>query len=382
MGWRESMVYSPGLRLMSGNEACAEAAIYAGCRFFGGYPITPSTEIAEILSFRLPQNGGHFIQMEDEIASIASVLGASLGGVKSLTATSGPGFSLMQENIGYGCIAEIPCVIIDVQRGGPSTGVPTGSSQGDIMQARWGTHGDHPSIALYPASVTECFELTVRAFNLAEHYRTPVILLSDEIIGHMREAFTMPVVGELKVYDRRRPRRDPDNYQPYEGDIPTISAFGEGYRFHVTGLYHDDSGFPTNDPTSIGRQERRIVRKVIKNRHDIIEYDGRFLDDAKVVVVAAGAVARSAIAAVKRARANGRKVGLFRLKTIWPFPQDEIEQLAANVDTFIVPEMNMGQLFEIVTMAAKGQAQIKRINRVDCEIITPSQIQRMIRESF
>ena len=381
MSYRDKLVYRPGLRLMSGNEACAEGAIYAGCSFFAGYPITPSTEIAEGLSRRLPENGGYFLQMEDEIASIAAILGASLGGVKAMTATSGPGFSLMQENIGYGCIAEIPAVIVDVQRGGPSTGVPTGCSQGDIMQARWGTHGDHPSIALYPFTVRECFELTVRAFNLAERYRTPVILLSDEIIGHMREAIDLPEIGEVKIYSRRKPRRDPDEYQPYEGEIPTISAFGEGYRFHVTGLYHDDTGFPTNDPNVIGKQERRIVRKVIKNRQDIIQYEGLFLDDAKIVVVAAGAVARSAKAAVKRARANGRKVGLFRPKTIWPFPEDEILQLAQTADTFIVPEMNMGQIYNIVTLASQGKANIERINRVDSEIITPAQIQRLIRES-
>ena len=255
-------------KFMQGNEACSEGALYAGSRFYAGYPITPSTEVAEILSVRLPKIGGVFMQMEDEIASICAIIGASLGGAKSLTATSGPGFSLMQEGLGFACIAEIPCVIINVMRSGPSTGFPTGPSQSDVMQAKWGTHGDHPSVVLTPATVQEIFYETVRAFNLAEIYRTPVIVLYDEIIGHMREAITLPEPGEVEVIERKKPTCKPEEYKPYaqsNGTIAPLAAYGEGYKFHVTGLYHAEDGFPTNNTRLIGEANERIVNKINKN---------------------------------------------------------------------------------------------------------------------
>jgi 2-oxoglutarate ferredoxin oxidoreductase subunit alpha len=377
--------FKTGLRLMSGNEAVAEGALYAGCRFFAGYPITPSTEIAEVLAMRLPQVGGFFLQMEDEIASMAAVLGASLAGAKAMTATSGPGFSLKQENIGYGCIAEIPCVIVDVQRGGPSTGMPTKPMQSDIMQARWGTHGDHPIIALYPDSVEEAFWETIRAFNLAERFRTPVILLSDEVVGHMRERMFLPKPGTVSIYNRRKPRREPDKYMPYEGgaqDVPTMAAFGTGYRFHVTGLFHDRTGFPTNDPAIIESELRRLHRKVDRGYNEIMKWEEFFLDDAEEVIVAYGCTARSARAAVKRLRLRDRKVGMFRLKTIWPFPDRAIRQIARRAHTklLLVAEMNTGQVLGEVERAVAGKCAVEGLQRLDTEMITPRQLMRALRE--
>lgn len=377
--------FKTGLRLMSGNEAIAEAALYAGCRFFAGYPITPSTEIAEVLSSRLPQVGGFFLQMEDEIASMAAVLGASLAGAKALTATSGPGFSLKQENIGYGCLAEIPCVVVNAQRGGPSTGVPTKPMQGDVMQARWGTHGDHPIITLYPDGVEDAFWETIRAFNLSERFRTPVILLSDEVVGHMRERMFLPKPGTVSIYNRRKPRRIPEKYYPYKGgtqDVPTMVSVGMGYRFHVTGLFHDRTGFPTNDPAVIDTEIRRLHRKIDRAYNDIVKWEELFMDDAKEVIVTYGCVARSARAAVKRLRARDRKVGLFRLKTIWPFPVRALAKIAKrnHVKSMLVAEMNMGQIVREVEMAVGGRCRVDGLQRVDTEIITPRQIMRALRE--
>lgn len=378
--------FKSGLRLMSGNEAIAEAALYAGCSFFAGYPITPSTEVAEVLSERLPQVGGFFLQLEDEIASMAAVLGASLTGAKAMTATSGPGFSLKQENIGYGCIAEIPCVVVNVQRAGPSTGMPTRPMQGDIMQARWGTHGDHPIVVLYPYSVEESFWETIRAFNLAERYRTPVILLSDEIVGHMRERMFLPNPGTVSIYNRRKPRRAPKDYYPYQGggsDVPTMAPYGEGYRFHVTGLFHDRTGFPTNDPAVIESETRRLLRKIDRNYNDIVKWEGRFLEDAEEVIIACGAVARSAMEAVKRLRKRDRKVGLFRPKTIWPFPAQAVEKLAKRpgMKRILVPEMNAGQLVLEVERIAGKHCAVEGLQRLDTEIINPRQIMRALRET-
>jgi 2-oxoglutarate/2-oxoacid ferredoxin oxidoreductase subunit alpha len=377
--------FRTGLRLMSGNEAIAEAALYAGCRFFAGYPITPSTEIAEVLSERLPQVGGFFLQMEDEIAAMAAVLGASLAGSKSLTATSGPGFSLKQENIGYGCIAEIPCVVVNVQRGGPSTGVPTGPSQGDLMQARWGTHGDHPVIALYPNGVEDAFWETVRAFNLAERYRTPVILLADEATAHMRERMFLPSPGTVSVYNRRKPRRLPDKYFAYQSgpnDVPTMAPFGEGYRFHVTGLFHDQSGFPTNDPAVVDTETRRLLRKVHRAYNDIVKWEEMFMDDAETVIVSFGCVSRAAIAAVKRLRKRDQKVGLFRLKTIWPFPERALGKIARrkHVRAMLVPEMNAGQIVAEVERICTPHCKVEGLQRLDAQQISPRQIMRTLRE--
>jgi 2-oxoglutarate ferredoxin oxidoreductase subunit alpha len=377
--------FKSGLRLMSGNEAIAEAALYAGCRFFAGYPITPSTEIAEELSERLPQVGGFFLQMEDEIASMAAVLGASLAGAKAMTATSGPGFSLKQENIGYGCITEIPCVIVNVQRAGPSTGMPTRVMQGDVMQARWGTHGDHPTIALCPYSVEESFWETVRAFNLAERYRTPVILLTDEVVGHMRERMFLPNPSSVSIYNRRKPRRQPEKYAPYAGgasDVPTMAPFGEGYRFHVTGLFHDATGFPTNAPDVIEAETKRLLRKVERAYNDIVEWEELFVDDAEEVIFAYGCVARSAVEAVKRLRKRDRKVGLFRPKTLWPFPEPSLAKIAQRpkVRRILVAEMNAGQMLLEVERIAGKHCEVESLLRLDTEMITPRQIMRAIRE--
>ena len=378
--------FKTGLRLMSGNEAIAEAALYAGCRFFAGYPITPSTEIAEVLSNRLPQVGGYFLQMEDEIASIAATLGASLAGEKAMTASSGPGISLKQENIGYGCLAEIPCVIVNVQRGGPSTGVPTKAMQGDMMQARWGTHGDHPIIVLYPDGVEEAFWETIRAFNLAERFRTPVILLSDEIIGHMRERMFLPNPGTVSIYNRRKPRRIPQKYYPYKGgtqDVPTMAPVGEGYRFHVTGLYHDRTGFPTNDGSVIETEIRRLLRKIDRAYNDIVKWEELYMDDAETVVVCYGCVARSVREAVKRLRARDRKVGMFRLKTIWPFPGRALAKIARRerVKTIFVPEMNAGQMLLEIERVVGNRCKVESLQRMDTELISPRQIMRALREA-
>lgn len=340
--------YKAGVRFMSGNEAIAEGAIYAGCRFFAGYPITPSTEIAEELAVRLPQVDGVFLQMEDEIASIAAVLGASLAGVKSMTATSGPGFSLMQENIGYGYMAEIPCVIVDVMRGGPSTGTPTGPSQSDVMQAKWGTHGDHPVIAVAPSSVQECFDETVRAFNLSEQFRLPVIVLSDEIVSHMREKVVLPKRGELKIVNRLKPTEPPGEYKPYnynhEWEVPPMAAFGDGYRFHVTGLAHDYTGFPSNLPHVIWRELKHLNEKVARNVDKIWKWEEFLLGDAEIVVVAYGSTARAAKEAIVRERERGVKVGMFRPLTLWPFPEPALESVLNKAKVAIVPELNLGQV--------------------------------------
>ena len=366
-------------KFIQGNEACVEGALYAGCRFYAGYPITPSTEIAELLSARLPKVGGKFIQMEDEIASIAAIIGASLAGLKSLTATSGPGFSLKQEGIGYACMAEVPCVIVDVMRGGPSTGYPTGPSQSDVMQAKWGTHGDHPVIALTPAYVQEIIPETVRAFNLAEKYRTPVMLLYDEVVGHMREAVTIPEPGELPVINRIKPACPPEEYLPYDSkyEIAPLASFGEGYRFHVTGLNHREDGFPTNDSKIIEEGIKRLMRKVENNKADIWKNEEYYLDGADIVVFAFGTTARSARYAITKAREKGIKAGLLRPLTIWPFPDAAVKDAAKRAKAIIVPEMNLGQISLEIERCACG-VKVEPINRVDGEPINPAQILSVI----
>ena len=376
------MTQTPAARLMQGDEACAEGALAAGCRFYAAYPITPATEIAEILARRLPQVGGYFIQMEDEIASIAAVIGAAVGGAKAMTATSGPGFSLMQENIGYAAMAEIPCVIVDVQRLGPSTGRPTSPSQGDVMQARWGTHGDHPIIALSPSSVRETFDLTVQAFNFAERYRTPVILLMDEVIGHMRERVELPDPATIVRAERAGTTVPPEWYKPYENlttDVPPLVPFGEGYRYHVTGLHHDERGYPTERQDEVEPWLERIFRKIERGLSDILLYDSDGVEDAETLVVAYGATARSARHAVELARGRGRKVGLLKLKTIWPFPEEVVEQAAERLHHVVVPEMNMGQLALEVERVV-GRHKVRRVNRADGEMIQPAQILAAIEE--
>ncbi|TGU71510.1 2-oxoacid:acceptor oxidoreductase subunit alpha [Geomonas terrae] len=368
---------------LQGNEAAAQGALYAGCTFFGGYPITPSTEVAEVMSVELPKIGGKFIQMEDEIGAMASVIGASLTGAKVLTATSGPGLSLKQELIGYACIAETPCVIVNVMRGGPSTGMPTGPSQSDVMCAKWGTHGDHPAICLTPASVQELFEETVRAFNLAEKYRTPVMVMPDEIVAHMRERIVFPEPGELEVINRTAPSVTPAEYKPYDtsfGDVPPLAAFGTDYRFHVTGLNKGQDGFPTTKAAWVQAEEERQVRKVEANVDDIVQFEEYELADAEVAIIAYGSTSRSARFAVNEARKQGIKAGLFRIKTFWPFPDKQIAALAGKVKAFITPEMNLGMCTGEVKRCAEGKAAVHGIFRVDGEPINPGQILEKIKE--
>jgi 2-oxoglutarate ferredoxin oxidoreductase subunit alpha len=368
---------------LQGNEAGAQGALYAGCKFFAGYPITPSTEVAEVMSAELPKIGGKFIQMEDEIGAMAAVIGGSLAGSKALTATSGPGLSLKQELIGYACIAETPVVIFNVMRGGPSTGMPTGPSQSDVMSAKWGTHGDHPAICLVPASVQEIFEETVRAFNLAEKYRTPVMVMPDEIVAHMRERIVFPEPGELEVVNRTAPSVAPEQYKPYDtkfGDVPPLAAFGSGYRFHVTGLNKAEDGFPTTKAALVQAEEERQVRKVDANIDDIVTFEEYLLDDAEVAIVAFGSTSRSARYAVNEARKAGIKAGLFRIKTFWPFPDKQIKALATKVKAIITPEMNLGMCTIEVRRCAEGKAPVHGIFRVDGEPINPGQILDKIKE--
>jgi 2-oxoglutarate/2-oxoacid ferredoxin oxidoreductase subunit alpha len=361
---------------MQGNEAVAWGALAAGCRFFGGYPITPSTEIAEILSRELPKVGGKFIQMEDEIASLAACIGASVGGLKSMTATSGPGFSLMQEHLGYAVMTEIPCVIANVQRLGPSTGQPTSASQGDVMQARWGTHGDHPIIALSPTSVRQAFDLTVTAFNFSEAYRTPIILLLDEVIGHMRERVELPNPEEIVRIDRNGTSVPPEWYKPYgesPSDVPPMVSFGAGYRYHITGLFHDEMGYPTQRLDEIDPWIERIHRKIDRNIKDISLFEEDGTQAAKTVVVSYGATARSAKHAVKLARHRRSRVGTVTLLTIWPFPEELISQIADSAQHIIVPEMNRGQIALEVERIA-GRRKVTRVNRANGEMVTPQMI--------
>ncbi|KAB3534011.1 2-oxoacid:acceptor oxidoreductase subunit alpha [Alkaliphilus pronyensis] len=372
------------VKLMQGNEACVEGALAAGMRFYAGYPITPSTEIAEFCAQRLPLVGGKFIQMEDEIAGMAATIGGSLAGLKSMTATSGPGFSLKQENIGYAALTEVPCVVVDVQRAGPSTGLPTAPSQGDIMQAKWGTHGDHPVIALSPTSVKETFDLTVKAFNLSEKYRTPVFLMLDEIVGHMREKIEIPNPDEIEIFDRVKPKVCDESYRAYRVDegqiVPPMASFGEGFHFHVTGLMHDDYGFPSNDSGIADKLLRRIMSKISDNVDDIVLFEEEFIEDAEILILAYGCTYRSARSAAKQARAAGLKVGLFKALTIWPFPEKRVKELTKSIKKILVPELNLGQYAEEVERVVKNDAEVYSLGKVNGESITPEEILAKLRE--
>ena len=363
---------------MQGNNAVAEGAIAAGVEFFGGYPITPSTEVAESLAKLLPANGGKFIQMEDEIAGIGVVIGASLAGKKVMTATSGPGFSLKQELLGYACIAEVPIVIVNVQRVGPSTGQPTSPSQGDVMQARWGTHGDHPIIALTPASVPECFDLTIRAYELSEKYRIPVILLLDEVIGHMREKIELPEdYSKLAKPQRKQPTCAPADYKAFEVNesmVPAMASFGSGYRYHVTGLVHDEYGFPNGSTAATQACVDRLHDKIYKNLDDIVTYEEYKMDDAEIAIIAYGGTARTAYAAIDMAREQGIKVGMFRPITIWPFAQAQVEKVAQKVKHILVAEMNYGQYVHEVERAAAGKCPVSLQAKYNNEAITPQEM--------
>ncbi len=368
---------------VQGNEACVRGALYAGVDFFAGYPITPSTEIAELLAAKLPEKGGKFIQMEDEIASMCAIIGASLTGHKVMTATSGPGFSLKQEAIGYACMAEIPCVIVNVQRGGPSTGNPTHVSQGDINQARWGTHGDHSIIALTASNHQDVFRITVDAFNMAETYRTPVILLLDEAIGHMRERLVVPEPGAVPLVDRLRTSVPKDvDYHPYlpreDGRLP-MSDFGGHHRYNVTGLFHDMWGFPSNNPSVVQDLLRHLVDKIDTNVNVITRYKEHFLEDAEYVLVSYGSSARSAIHLAKNRRQKGERLGVLELQSIWPFPTEMVRAKCANAKAVVVVEMNMGQVLTQVKAAVDQPNRVFLANRIDGKLITPSDIKALLR---
>jgi 2-oxoglutarate ferredoxin oxidoreductase subunit alpha len=363
--------------LLQGNEAVAEGALLAGCKFFAGYPITPASELAEIMSYRLPKAGGTFIQMEDEIASMGAIIGASLAGVKSMTATSGPGFSLMQENLGFACIAEVPCVVVNVMRGGPSTGLPTNPAQGDVMQARWGTHGDHPIIVLAVANVEDCFHVTVKAFNLSEKFRSPFIVLSDEIVAHTRESIHLPDPAAIEVVNRATPDMPPEWYIPYQDNprgVPPMAPLGTGYRYHVTGLIHDVRGFPTQRPDEIEPFVSRLFRKVTQGFPEIMMTRSFMMDDAEVGVVAYGSVSRSARRGVTQAREQGVKAGLLELVTLFPFPRPAVEGVLRQCRAVLVPEMNMGQISREVKRVNQGTSRIEKHNRIDGQFITSEEI--------
>jgi len=345
---------------MNGDEACAEGAIAAGCRFFAGYPITPATEVAERMSRRLPQVGGVYIQMEDELASMNAVLGASWAGVKAMTSTSGPGFSLMMENLGLGAMLETPCVLVNIQRAGPSTGLPTLVGQGDMMQARWGTHGLYELISLVPSSPQEIYDLSVTAFNLSERYRVPVLIMSDEVVGHMSEKVVMRRVPPEDIVERRRPTKPPGEYWPYEPDddlVPPMAIAGQGYRFHVTGLTHDERGYPVMTAEAQDVLARRLVDKIRVNRSDIIMLEEVDTEDADVIVCAYGITSRVARRAVRQARDGGIRAGLVKMITVWPFPEDRIRELASQARAFVVPEINYGQVVLEVERCAAGKAR-------------------------
>jgi 2-oxoglutarate ferredoxin oxidoreductase subunit alpha len=346
----DNRLLKPGVYFMRGNDASVEGALIAGCRFFAGYPITPSNEIATLMSRRLPQVGGIYMQFEDEIGSIMAVLGASNGGVKSMTATSGPGFSLMQEAIGLAAMTETPAVIVEVQRGGPSTGLPTQVGQGDVMQVKWGSHGDYEIVAYLPNSPQEMFDMTIKAFNTAWRYRVPVVVLSDQMIGHMREKVVVPPYEEIEIVERRRPEESPEEFLPFSNKylIPPMAVAGEGYRIHVTGLAHNEKGYPTTDYETVRKLVTRLVRKIRDNERDIAEYEEFMADDAKLIIVSFGITSRSAKKAVRDARSKGLKVGLFRPKTAWPFPYWRLQELTNNGADVLVVEINMGQMYRVV----------------------------------
>jgi len=373
------LVTSPfpeGLHYFSGNEAAAEGAIAAGCRFYAGYPITPSSELMERMAIRLRELGGVFIQMEDEIASISAVLGAAWAGAKSMTATSGPGFSLMQEAIGYGAFTETPCVIVDVQRAGPCTGQATKVGSGDVMQAKWGSHGDYQVIALSPWSVQEMYDLTVRAFNLSERYRVPVFVLAEEATGHLRE--TVRIRPEVEVWDRKKMKGGAPFGTEEEDGVPPMPAFGEGERIAVTGSTHDARGFrKTDDSRAHSMLVERINRKILKNRQDIVETESYFIDDAEIVVLAYGFTARTGLFSVKRMRKEGRKVGLVRLKTLWPFPEEAVREAAAKAKNVFVPEMNRGQVADEARKYSR--CEVHSLAQTNGEVIGPEAMEEALR---
>lgn len=373
-----------GTHFMNGDFAAAEGGLAAGCMFFAGYPITPATEVAERMAARLPEVGGVFIQMEDELGSMAAILGASCAGVRSMTATSGPGFSLMQENIGLGAVLEVPCVVVDVQRGGPSTGLPTLVSQQDMMQAKWGSHGDYPIVAYSPASPQECFDVTIQAFNTAEKYRTPVLVMSDEVVGHMTERVTIPEEDAIEIVDRKHYDGDPAEYLPYRADedlIPPMALAGEGCNVHMTGLTHDEGGRPSINAETEAILVGRLLDKVSKHAKDIIKYEEIGTEDADVIVIAYGITGRIANRAVEMARKEGLKAGLLRLITVWPFPVDHVRELSEGVKTILVPEINYGQIVLEVERVVGGRAAVEKVTYVPGTLPDPGSMLERIREA-
>ena len=373
-----------GAHYIDGNYAIAEGALAAGCRFFGGYPITPSTEIAERFVQRAPMVGGIFIQMEDEMGSMNAVLGASWGGVKSMTCTSGPGFSLMMENFGLGLMLETPCVLVNVQRGGPSTGLPTLPGQGDMMQAKWGSHGDYEVIALAPDSPQEGFELAIDAFNLSEKYRMPVLVMTDECVGHMTEKVVIPPAEEIDLLPRRYTRKSPETFLPYEvGEdlVPEAPVPGKGYRFHVTGLTHDERGYPVINAEAQDKLVRRLMEKVTKNADDIIRFDEHDTKGADVVVISYGITSRVVQPAIEKAKKKGIKVGQIRLIVVWPFPEKKIRQLAGQIKAFVVPELNMGQMVLEVERMAAGKCSTVSVPHAGGGVHDPETIFQAIKEA-
>ena len=380
-----------GAHFLLGDHACAEGAIYAGCRFFAGYPITPATEIAERMSVRLPQIDGVYIQMEDELASMNAILGASWAGVKSMTATSGPGFSLMMENLGLGIMLETPCVLVNVQRGGPSTGLPTMVGQQDMMQARWGSHGDYEIIALSPTSPQDIFDLTIRAFNLSEKYRVPVLVMTDAEVGHMTEKVVIPLQDEVEIINRPQIQKgdvEPDRFRIYRdspkgnnGYVSPMVAAGEGYRIHITGLTHDERGYPVMNAEANEWNVQRLIDKIKMHRNEIIQVEEQDIEDAEVVVVSYGISARTSLWPVQQAREEGIRVGFLRLITVWPFPEERIRQLAKDIRAFVVPEINMGQMIREVERCAAGQAFVLGVNRPGGAVLEPEHVLNVIRQA-
>ncbi len=374
-----------GDHYITGDEACAEGALAAGCTFFGGYPITPATEVAERMSARLPEVGGTFIQMEDEIGAMASVLGASWAGCKSMTSTSGPGFSLMMENIGLAVCTETPCVVVNVQRAGPSTGLPTMGAQGDMMQARWGSHGHYEIIALAPSSAQEIFNQAIMAFNLSEKYRVPVMLMTDEVIGHMSEKVVIPDASEIKTISRTKPKGRKDRfklYQPGENGVAPMPSAGDGYKIHVTGLTHDERGYPVMTVEAQAEMMDRIVRKIRDNRDDIIMTESHNLEDAEIILVSYGISARTCLAAMHQARLSGLKVGFLKLATIWPFAEEKIRKLAEKARAFITVELNLGQIHLEVMRSAEGRAACHLVGHAGGTVITPEQVMSKLKEVY
>lgn len=371
------------IKLVQGNEAVVYGAIKAGLKFFAGYPITPSTEIAELCAEKLPLIGGKFIQMEDELSSMAAVIGASLAGAKAMTATSGPGFSLKQENIGFASMAEIPCVIVDVQRSGPSTGMPTMPSQGDVMQSRWGTHGDHSIIVLSPSSVKEAYELTIKAFDLAYKYRTPVILLLDEVIGHLREK--VDIKDHKEIFENNLSVPDKKDYLPYKnidnGAVPFV-PFGHGYRFHVTGLAHDEKGYPTNNTFVNEKLISRLICKIENNKDDICIFEEKIINESDILIVSYGSSSRACQESIEILRKTGINASLFRPVTIWPFPDKRFKELSEKFRYIFVVEMNAGQLYLEVDRLVKGNVIVKKINKFNGEYLTPQYIADKVKESL